>query len=110
MLGFALYLASFYVFVSLFSDGAESRARWQIFAVALVATVLLNGISNGIPTLLGVAIACLVAAGVSLGGLIFWIRVTRLQAVKITASYIGFVVAYSLVITLLFGAFGVHAA
>jgi len=90
----------------MFSDGAESRARWQIFTVALVATVLLNGISQSNPTLLGLVTACLVAAAVSLGGLIFWIRVTRLQAVKITASYIGFVLAYSTVIDLIFGALG----
>ena len=90
MFGFILPLAALYVFVSIFSDGAESQARWQIFVVALVATVLLRGIGSSMPTLLGTAVACLVAAAVSLTGLIFWIKVTRTQALKITGSYIGF--------------------
>jgi Kef-type K+ transport system membrane component KefB len=106
----AVYLVSFYIFVSIFSDGAESAARWKILAIALLATLLLNGISSESPTLLGLGIACLAAAIVSLAGLIFWVKVTRLQALKITGSYIGFVLAYSVVIGLIFQAFGVHAA
>jgi hypothetical protein len=109
MLGFVLTLASFYVFVSIFSDGAESRARWQIFALSLTAALLIMGISHGIPTLLGLVLACFAAAAVSLAGLIFWIHLTRAQALKITASYVGFVVAYSVIINLVFNGLGVHA-
>ena len=110
MLFVLVFLASFYVFVSIFSDGLESQARWKIFALALIDTLLLNGISHSIPTWLGLAIACLAAACVSLGGLIFWIGVTRLQALKITGSYIGFVLGCSIVLGFIYGALGVHAA
>ena len=102
MFGFILPLVAFYVFVSIFSDGAESRARWQIFVIALLATVSLGTISTNMPTLLGLAVACLVAAAVSLVGLLFWIKVTRPQALKITGSYLGFVVVYSIVVALIF--------
>jgi hypothetical protein len=106
---FLLSLASFYVFVSIFSDGAESEARWKIFAVSLVATMLLYSPVGKSP-LLSFAIACIAAAVVSLVGLIFWLKVTKLQALKITGSYIGFVFASSLVIGLIFRAFGVRSA
>jgi hypothetical protein len=38
------------------------------------------------------------------------VGVTRVQAVKITASYIGFVLAYSIVIDLVSRALRAHAA
>ena len=101
--GIILPLAAFYIFVSIFSDGVESQARWKIFAVAAVATFLLSGISRSSPTLVGAVMACSAAAAVSFAGLIFWIKVTRLQALKITGSYIGFVIGYSLVVGLIFG-------
>ena len=107
MLGFILPLVAFYIFVSIFSDGVESRARWQILVIALVATMLLAGISTNMPTLVGLAIACVLAAVVSLVGLLFWIKVTRPQALKITGSYLAFVVGYSIVVALLFAP---HAA
>ena len=88
MITVAVYLASFYVFVSIFSDGLASDARWKILFVALIAAAILIGTSNTIkPVLLGLAIACFAASVVSLAGLVFWIRVTRLQALKITGSY-----------------------
>jgi hypothetical protein len=97
-------LAAFYVLASIFSDGVESRARWKILVVALAATLLLGGISMSTPTtLMGLVIACLVAAAVSLAGLMFWIKVKRLQALKITAWYIGFVIGYLVVVGLIFG-------
>jgi hypothetical protein len=46
-------------------------------------------------------IALAVAALASMAGLLYWIRVSQSQALKITGSYIGFVVAYSLVIGVL---------
>jgi hypothetical protein len=111
MVAVAVYLASFYVFVSIFSDGLASDARWKILGVALIVAAILIGTSNTIkPPLLGLAIACCASAVVSLAGLVFWIKVTRLQALKITGSYIGFVLAYWVVGALLFGALGGHAA
>jgi hypothetical protein len=101
--GLLLPLTAFYVFVSIFSHGAESDARWRILAIALVATLLLAAITSQNRSLLGLAVACFVAAVVSLVGLIFWIKVTRSQALKITGSYIGFVVGYSVVVDLIFG-------
>ena len=89
-----VYLASFYVFVSLFSDGIESDARWKILAVAAMSAATLIAITNAVePQLLGLGLACLGAAVVSLAGLVFWLKVTRSQALKITGSYIGFVLA-----------------
>jgi hypothetical protein len=57
---------------------------------------------------MGLVAACLLAALVSFVGLILWIKVTRLQALKISGSYVGFVVAYSLAVTLLLGSPGPH--
>ena len=110
MLGFVLCLASFYVFVSIFSDGVGSEARWKIFAVSLAAVIPMYALGGIRPPLLGFAISCLAAAAVSLVGLIFWIKVTRVQALKITGSFIGFVVAYSIAIGLLARALGGRAA
>jgi hypothetical protein len=107
---FILPLVAFYIAVSIFSDGAASEARWKILAVAIVATILLFGISNSSPTLIGLAVACVVAAAVSLAGLIFWIRLTRIQALKVTGAYIGFVIVYSVVVAFIFKAAGEHAA
>jgi len=63
---------------------------------------LLSGISNSIPTLLGLGVACVAAATASLAGLILWIKVTTPQALKITGSYVGFVIGLSIVLTLVF--------
>jgi hypothetical protein len=105
----AVYLASYYVFVSIFSDGID--ARWRILGVAAITAAVLIGISNSIkPELLGLALACVAAAVVSLAGLVFWIRVTRLQALKITGSYIGFVLASWMVLPWIFPDLGAHAA
>ena len=104
MFGFILPLVAFYIAVSVFSDGAASEARWKILAVALPAQLLLMGISSGVPTLLGLVLACVAASAVSLAGLIFWIRLTRPQALKVTGAYLGFVIAYSVIILLAFGA------
>ncbi len=106
MVAIAVYLVSFYVFVSIFSDGAEAQARGKILAIALAVTGLLQGISAAIPTLVGLGIGCLAAALVSFIGLIWWVKVTKVQAVKITAAYVGFVVAYSVVVALVFAVFG----
>jgi hypothetical protein len=96
-----LPFVAFYIFVSIFSDGAESSARGRIFVLSLVVTVVLRVISNTHPTLLGLGVACLVASAVSIAGLMLWLKVTRLQALKITGSYIGFVVGLSIVMALI---------
>src|SRR5262249_47505847 len=107
----AVYLVSFYIFVSIFSEGLAQDARWKILVVALVVAATLIVTSNSIkPPMLGLAAGCIAAAAVSFVGLIFLIRVTKQQALKITGSYLGFVLAYSVVISVLFGAFGAHAA
>jgi hypothetical protein len=98
-----LPLVAFYIFVSIFSEGSASGSRGQTFVIALVATLLLGAISTSMPTLLGLAVACLVAAAVSLIGLMFWIKLSRSQALKITGSYLAFVVGYSIVAALVFG-------
>jgi len=111
MVAVAVYLASFYVFVSVFSDGVAADSRWRILVVALITAAILIGTGNAIkPPLLRLAVACLAAAAASLAGLVVWIKVTRLQALKITGSYIGFVLAYGVVSALLIGALGGHAA
>jgi hypothetical protein len=108
VLGFIVPLVAFYILVSVFSDGAESQARWKILALSVLATAVLVGVSTASPTLMGLVAACLLAALVSFVGLILWIKVTRLQALKISGSYVGFVVAYSLAVTLLLGSPGPH--
>jgi hypothetical protein len=101
-----LPVAAFYVFVSIFSDDLESQARWKIFVVALIVTLTLSAVSRGNPTVVGLAIACIAAAALSFSGLIWWIKATRVQALKITGSYLGFVLAYSVVVTVVFGVIG----
>jgi len=106
-----VYLVSYYIFVSIFSDGIESDARWKILGVAAITAANLIAISNFIkPVLLGLALACLAAAVVSLAGLVFWIKVTRLQALKITGSYIGFVLASWAVIPWIYPDLGARAS
>jgi hypothetical protein len=101
-MGIALQLAAFYVLVSIFTEGAESNARWQILVIALLLMAALNVVPIYIPSLLGLALGCLAAALVSVVALVFWIRTTRSQALKITGSYIGIVLAYAFVYSLLF--------
>lgn len=102
MFGLVLPLVAFYIFVSIFSDSAAAQARWKIFVIALIATFTLSGISHSVPSIAGALIACGAAALVSFGGLMLWIRATKSQALKITGSYLGFVIAYSIVITFIF--------
>lgn len=91
-----------YIFVTIFSDDRASEARWRIFLLALVATLTLSAISRSNPTLVGLATACIVAALVSFGGLTWWIKVTRTQALKVTGSYVGFALAYSIIVEAVF--------
>ena len=103
MLGIILPVAAYYIFASIFSgDGAASDARWKIFIVALIATLTLSAISRANSTLIGLAVAMIVAALLSFAGLIWWSKATRSQALKITGSYLGFVLAYSVVVATLF--------
>lgn len=102
MLGIILPVAAFYIFYSTFSDDHASEARWKIFVVALIATLTLSAISRANSTLVGSAIAMVAAASLSLAGLIWWIKATRTQALKIAGSYLGFVLAYSVVVAILF--------
>jgi hypothetical protein len=100
--GFVLQLAVFYILVSIFSDGAESRARWQIFVTALFVTLAMSIVSTAMPTLLGFAFACVLAAVIAAAALILWIKVSKMQALKISTAYVGFAIAYSLLISLIF--------
>jgi hypothetical protein len=97
MLGFVLTLAAYYMAVSIFSGGAAARSRGKIFALAFIATALLSFVANRFPTLLGFTSACLLAAGISLAGLIFFLGLTRIQAAKVTGAYIGFVIVFAVV-------------
>ena len=96
-----LPFVAFYIFVSIFSDGAESSARGKVFVVSFVVTVVLSVISNMNPTLLGLVLACFVASAVSIAGLMLWLKLTRPQALKVTGSYIGFIVGLSIVMALI---------
>jgi len=98
MVGYALFLAAFYVFVSMFSGEKASRSMGKVLIVAVVATFLIVSINDEIPGLAGVGVACLAAVIVALAGLTFWMKVPRVQALKIAGSYIVFVLAYSLVV------------
>lgn len=102
MFGIILPVAAFYIFASIFSDDRASAARWKLFVIALIATLTLSAISRANSTLMGSAIAMIVAALLSFAGLMWWIKATRTQALKITGSYLGFVLAYSVVVAVLF--------
>jgi apolipoprotein N-acyltransferase len=103
MLGIILPVVAFYIFASIFSgDRAASDGRWKIFILALVATLTLSAISRANPTPFGLAIAIVVTALLSFAGLIWWIKTSRSQALKITGSYLGFALAYSVIVATLF--------
>lgn len=110
MFGIILPIAAFYIFVTIFSDNRASEARWKIFVVALTATLTLSAISRSNSTPVGLVIACVVAALVSFGGLIWWIKTTRTEALKVTGSYIGFAIAYSAVVEAVFRLFMTHTS
>jgi hypothetical protein len=102
-MGVALQLAGFYVLVSIFTEGAESNARWKILVIALLLIAALNVVPVYVPSILGLILGCFAAALVSVAALVLWIKVPMSQALKITGSYIGLVLAYAILITLLFG-------
>lgn len=97
-----LQLVAFYILVSIFSEGAESRARWQIFVIALVVSELMSIVRMAIPTLPGFVLACVLAAVISAAALMLWIKVTKMQALKISSAFVGFTIAYPLLLGLLF--------
>jgi hypothetical protein len=101
MFGIILPVAAFYIFASIFSDDRLSDARWKLFVIALIATLTLSAISRANPTLIGLAIAMIVAALLSFAGLMWWIKAARTQALKITGSYLGFVLTYSVIVAVL---------
>lgn len=86
MFGIILPVAAFYIFASTFSNDRAS----------------LSAISRADSTISGTATAIVVAALLSFSGLMGWIKTTRTQALKITGSYPGFILAYSVVVAILF--------
>src|SRR5690348_8076545 len=102
MFGIILPVAAFYIFASVFSDDRASDARWKLFIIALIATLTLSAITRASPTLIGSAIAMIVAALLSFAGLILWIKATRPRALRIWASNLGSVLACSVAFGVLF--------
>jgi hypothetical protein len=96
MFGLILPMVAFYIFTDMFSHEAAQQGRWKVALLSLAATMVLF-IASGA----GLVIACILATLICLGGLIFWIRLTPLQAAKVTGSYVAFVFAYSVLVTLL---------
>jgi hypothetical protein len=99
---YVILAAVFYILVSVFAQGTESNARWKILLTALAVTLLMMAGGGYFTTLVGWAVAWLVAALVSVTALMYWIKVTKSQALKITGCYFGFVLILSIVLNLVF--------
>jgi hypothetical protein len=98
-----LNLVVFYMLVSIFAGNAASSARWKVFVIGLVATLLLTGVSRSVPTLTGLAVGVGLGAAASVAGLLFWLKLGRKQALQVTSAYVAFVLLISVVFALVFG-------
>ena len=102
-MGAVLPAVALYVFVSMFSDGEESSARWKILFIAIGSAIVSAVFHTLIPgiagSLLGFAAALLLIAA----ALVFWVKVSRKAALKIAGAYAAFSVALTILYIVLLG-------
>ena len=109
-MGIAIYAIAFYVIVSVFARGLESSSRWKILVVSLVSTLTMGGVSGNYPTLLGTGIAALSAAAVAYVLLVLWLKAARAAALKISSTFVAFIVVWSVFWTVVITVFFKGAA
>jgi hypothetical protein len=86
-----------YIFVSIFSEGAEAEARWKILGIAIGSAIVSVVVRQLIPGVVGLFVAMASALGLIALALIFWCKIDRKAALKIVAAYFGFCIALTIV-------------
>lgn len=102
-MGAVLPAVALYVFVSMFSDGAESNSRWKILVIAIVSGLVSAVVRQLIWGVAGAVAGLALALAVIAIGLIFWCKVDRKAALRIVGAYFAFSVALAVVISYLSG-------
>jgi hypothetical protein len=100
-MGAVLPAVALYVFVSIFSDGAESSSRWKILVIAIGSELVSAVIRQLIQGVAGTVVGLVLALAVIAIALIFWCRVERKAALKIVGAYFAFSVVLAVAITYL---------
>jgi hypothetical protein len=85
----------------MFSQGAESDARWKILIVAITSGLISAIMRQVIPGSTGILIGIAFALTLIAAALIFWCRIERKATFKIVGAYFGFCVALAGVLSLL---------
>ena len=102
-MGAVLPAVALYIFVSMFSDGAESNSRWKILLIAIVSALVSAVVRQLIWGVAGAVVGLVLALAVIAIGLIFWCKVDRKAALKVVGAYLAFSVVLVVVITYLSG-------
>ena len=87
-----------YIFVSMFSDGAESESRWKILVIAIGSGIVSVVGQQLIPGIVGAAVGLVLALALIGLALVFWCKVERKAALKIVGAYFAFTAALAIVI------------
>jgi hypothetical protein len=102
-MGAVLPAVALYIFVSIFSDGAESSSRWKILLIAIGSGFVSAMVRELIQGVVGALVGLVLALALIAGGLVFWCKVDRKAALKIAGSYFVFSVILAIVVTYLTG-------
>ena len=100
-MGAVLPAVALYVFVSIFSEGAASNARWKILFIAIGSAAVSTVVRQLIQGVAGPLVASAAALGLIVATLIFWCGIGRKAALKIAAAYFLFSIAIKIVATYL---------
>jgi hypothetical protein len=107
-MGAVLPAVALYVFVSIFSDGAESSSRWKVFLIAIGSGLVSVVVRELIQGVIGAVLGLVLALALIAVALIFWCKVDRKAALKVTGAYFAFSVALAIVVTYLRGVAGAN--
>jgi hypothetical protein len=100
-MGSILPAVSLYIFVSMFSPGAEANSRWKILVIALSAAFIGIVAQQIFPSILGSLLAIALSLGVIALALMFWCKIDGKATAKILAAYWGVWFAIAIVGTFL---------
>lgn len=103
-MGAVLPAVALYIFVSMFSAGAESDARWKILGIAFGSALVSLVCQALLPGLAGVIVGVAAALALIAAALILWCHIDRKAAWKIVGAYLAFCIVLTVVLDIL-GAF-----
>jgi hypothetical protein len=91
-----------YILVSIFSSGtSDPNARWKILGIAIGSAVIQGYVTYLMPSLMGFLAALALSLGFIVAGLMLWLKVERIPALKIVGSYLALCVVLVVVLALL---------